>query len=80
MQMITINMGIKRTHLEYQDHIKVIRHRTWESKSNRKVMGRWYNGVPMDIPNYGGDYHFGVGSKYGDFQAMQYFSYPVFVS
>ena len=43
-------------------------------------MGRWYNGVPMDIPNYGGDYHFGVGSKYGDFQAMQYFSYPVFVS
>ena len=27
-QLRTTNMGIKRTYLEYQDHIKVIRHST----------------------------------------------------
>ena len=73
-QMLTISMGIKRTHLEYQDHIKVKKLRCQD------VMGRWHNGVPMYRLNYGGDYYSGVGSKNGDVRTMQYFSYPVSVS
>ena len=34
--------GVSRSHQSYS---------TQDMGPNRKVMGRWYNGVPMDIPN-----------------------------
>lgn len=62
-QMLATNTGIKRTHSDqsyWAQHME----------PNQDVMGRWYNGVAIHIPNHGRDYHSGVSSNNGDVWTM----------
>ena len=67
--MLTINIGIKSTHLECQDNIKFILDTLHGTKPNE---------VPMCIPNY--VFIMVIGRKNGDVPTIKYFIYPVFVS